>query len=117
MFGYHPADVDLSVLAVAPDPVSIGDSVHVSFEMSNRVDRPQRLMIDLVVGFVKSNGSVSPKVFKFKDVELDAAATQSFSKKLDMIVRNTRPLYPGQHTVAVRVNGTDLASATFDLTA
>lgn len=116
MFGYEPATVDVVELAVAPASVAMGDSVTVTFDVAERAGRQQRLMIDLVVGYVKSNGSVSPKVFKFKDFDLKADATQACSKKLDMIVRSTRALYPGEHSVTVRINGADLATTTFDLT-
>lgn len=115
LFGYEAAEVDLSKLDVSPASVSVGETVEVTFDVVEVAGRSQRLMIDLVVGYVKANGSVSPKVFKFKDFELEAGSTQSCSKRLDMIVRTTRPLYPGMHTITVRVNGTDLETATFEL--
>ena len=115
MFGYEPAAIDVAGLAIAPSSAAIGESVSITFDLVERAGRDQKLMIDLVVGYVKSNGSVSPKVFKFKDFELAAGASQPCTKKLDMVVRSTRALYPGQHSVTVRVNGADLATATFEL--
>lgn len=115
MFGYEPAAVDVADLAIAPNAVDIGGSVTITFDLVERAGRSQKLMVDLVVGYVKSNGSVSPKVFKFKDFELAAGETQPCSKKLDMVVRSTRALYPGEHSVTLRINGADLATATFDL--
>ncbi len=115
MFGYATAEVEIIGLTVAPASVAIGDSVTIAFDLSEQAGRPQKLMVDLVIGYVKSNGSVSPKVFKFKDFELAAGISQACSKRLDMVVRNTRALYPGQHSVTVRVNGADLASAPFEL--
>ncbi len=72
-------------------------------------------MVDLVVGYVKANGSTSPKVFKFKDFELSAGTTERCRKKLDMVERSTRKLHPGVHSVSIRVNGADLATAEFEL--
>jgi len=115
MFGYRPAAVDVAGLAVAPATVAIGQPITVTFDLVERAGRAQKLMIDLVVGYVKSNGSVSPKVFKFKDFEIPAGASQPCTKKIDMVVRSTRALYPGEHSVTVRVNGADLATATFAL--
>lgn len=115
MFGYEPATVDVIDLAITPASVAIGESVTITFDLAEQAGRAQKLMVDLVVGYVKSNGSVSPKVFKFKDFELVADGTQPCSKKLDMVVRSTRALYPGEHSVTLRINGADLATATFNL--
>ncbi len=116
LFGYETAAVEVSGLGIAPSTVSIGESIAITFDLVEQAGQSQKLMVDLVVGYMKSNGSVSPKVFKFKDFELEANATEPCAKKLHMAVRNTRPLYPGEHSVTVRVNGADLATAPFSLT-
>ena len=116
MFGYDKADVEVLGLQASPTAAAIGQSVAISFDLAERAGNDQKLMVDLVVGYRKANGSVGPKVFKFKDFELAGHRTESCSKKLDMIVRSTRPLYPGEHSVTVRVNGADLATTTFELT-
>jgi len=117
LFGYEPADVVVDGLAITPDRVAIGESVVITFDLFETAGRDQKLMVDLVVGYVKSNGSIGPKVFKFKDFELEARATESCRKNLDMVIRSTRQLHPGTHSITVRVNGADLASASFDLSA
>lgn len=116
LFGYEPAAVDVVDLAVNPSSVSIGEPVAITFDLVERAGKSQKLMVDLVVGYMKSNGSASPKVFKFKDFEIGSGHTESCTKKLGMIVRSTRALYPGEHSVTVRVNGADIASASFHLT-
>lgn len=116
LFGYEPALIDVAGLEVAPRSVAIGEQVEVGFDLVEVAGRAQKLMVDLVVGYVKANGSLSPKVFKFKDFELAAGATLRCTKRLDMTPRSIRTLHPGTHTVTIRVNGADLADATFDLT-
>ncbi len=116
LFGYQPPEVEVAGMAISPETVAIGQSVAIGFDVVSTHSKPQKLMIDLVVGYQKANGSIGPKVFKFKDFELDSAATESCTKKLDLVVRSTRKLYPGEHSVTVRVNGTDLATASFELT-
>lgn len=115
LFGYQPAVVDVVDLAIAPQSVSIGEAVSINFDLLEQAGKPQKLMVDLVIGYMKSNGSISPKVFKFKDFELGPRHTESCTKKLGMIIRSTRALYPGEHSVTVRVNGADLATTTFHL--
>jgi 3-methyladenine DNA glycosylase AlkC len=117
LFGYEPARVTVAGMSIEPATVPIGESVIVTFDVVSKMDRAQKLMVDLVVGYVKSNGSVGPKVFKFKDFELAPYSTEPCRKKLDMVVRSTRRLHPGTHSVTVRVNGADLASASFELSA
>ncbi len=115
LFGYLPARVEVANLRAEPSSVAIGESIHINFDLVGQPSSTQKLMVDLVVGYMKSNGSIGPKVFKFKEVELGPNATESCTKRLDMKVRNTRPLYPGEHSVTVRVNGADLAAASFTL--
>ncbi|MEM9652827.1 MAG: DNA alkylation repair protein [Actinomycetota bacterium] len=116
LFGYQPADAAVGDLTVTPETVAVGQTVTIDFTLTTGATAPQRIMVDLVVGYRKANGSVGPKVFKFRDFELAAAATEPCTRSLAMVERSTRKLHPGHHTVAVRVNGADLAETTFELT-
>ena len=116
IFGYGEPDVDVSPLTVEPASVAIGDSVEISFDVTSRATSPQRVMIDLIVGYQKANGKISPKVFKFRDIELGAGATERCTKRLDMVVRSTRTLYVGGHSVTVQINGQQFGEASFELT-
>jgi 3-methyladenine DNA glycosylase AlkC len=117
IYGYEPPQVTIAGLAVAPAAAAIGDAVECSFAIESTSGEPQLLMIDLVMGYRKANGSLSPKVFKFRELTIDGHQSVSFAKGFDMVVRSTRKLYPGEHSLAVRVNGVDLAETTFDLAA
>jgi len=117
LFGYGVPEVEIVGLRIEPADLSIGDAASVVFDLTSTADRPQDLHLDLVVGYVKANGKRSPKVFKFRTFELGAGRTEACSKQLSFVHRSTRTLYPGEHTLAVRVNGSDLASTSFDLTA
>lgn len=117
IFGYRPPEVAVVGLAVAPHRSVVGDRVEVVFELVSEAGVDQRLMIDIVVGYAKANGSISPKVFKWREIELVAGATERGSWSIDMVQRSTRRLHAGRHTVGLRVNGVDLADAEFDLAA
>ena len=116
LFDYQPAVVEVGGLAVEPASVAVGDAVVITFDLTDRAGAPQKLLVDLVIGYMKANGKPSPKVFKFKDFELGSGATEPCRRKLEMANRSTRKLHPGSHTVTVRVNGADLATAGFELT-
>ena len=117
LFGFGPPEVDIVGLRVEPGRVGIGDSASVVFDLTSTSDRPQNLRVDLVIGFMKANGRRSPKVFKFRTLEVGARRTETCSKSFSFAHRSTRTLYPGEHTLAVRVNGSDLAETSFDLVA
>lgn len=117
LFGYLPPKVEVSQVGASPSRVAIGESVALSFELTSTAAESQRLMVDVVVGYMKANGKPSPKVFKFRDFELGAGASEACSTTYDMVVRSTRKLYPGEHTFTIRVNGQDLAATAFELTA
>ncbi len=115
LFGYLPPEVVVSDLTATPSTLAIGESVEFGFGLDSTGADSQLLMVDLVMGYVKANGKASPKVFKFRELELESGATVACNKSFDMVVRSTRKLYPGEHSLTVRVNGQDLASTTFTL--
>lgn len=115
IFGYETPKITIDDLAITPARATIGDTVEASFTLQSAAPKEQKVMVDLVMGYMKANGTTSPKVFKFKDMTLAGSANESFTKRFDMLVRSTRKLYPGTHSLTVRVNGHDLASTTFEL--
>lgn len=115
LYGYRPGVVDVSGLSVSPSTICVGESVECVFELVNGSDAPQDVMADVVVGFVKADGRVAPKVFKFKSVTLGAGESVECVKKLVFKQLSTRRLYPGEHSVLVRVNGVDCEPVFFDL--
>lgn len=116
MFGYEPPEVSVEKLSCRPAKVAIGGSVEVKFRVEATSSSDQLLMVDLVLGYQKANGTISPKVFKFREFTLKAGASEDCAKRFDMVHRSTRRLHPGDHTVTIRINGRDLATAAFSLT-
>ena len=117
LFGYDTPELDIVELTASPASVAIGETIEVSLEVAESAGRDQRIMIDLVVGYVKANGSRSPKVFKFRDIELAAGASMRATKSLPMVQRSTRTLHAGDHSVSARINGVDSDPVWFSLDA
>ncbi len=117
IFGYLPPEVEVEDLAVSPKRSPIGETVEASFSLvsTGGADR-QKLMVDLVMGYVKADGSTSPKVFKYREFDLDGGGRQACTKSFAMVPRSTRRLYAGPHLLTVRVNGQDMATTGFELT-
>lgn len=110
VLGYGPARL-CATLTAKPDTVAIGQAIALDVEIASRSKRPQPLLVDYVVHFVKADGSARPKVFKWKEIELAPGATISLQKKHSFRQVSTRRHYPGAHRFEVQINGRAVAAA------
>jgi hypothetical protein len=92
-------------LRVEPKQVRIGESVTLMLALVSASDEPQQLVIDLVVHYVKANGTTSPKVFKGWTLELAPRGGRELRKTLSMRDVSIRKHVAGRHRVTVQVNG------------
>ena len=110
------AALKVSKVRFAPEQVAIGGSVEVSFELRSTGKRPQDLLVDLAVHFVKASGVAKPKVFKLDRITLAPGATAVLKGKVSLAVHTTRKPNPGIHAVDVLVNGTTTRLGSFRVT-
>jgi 3-methyladenine DNA glycosylase AlkC len=108
------AEVAVRDKRIAPQRAKIGGSVTVSFTLANRKSRPQRVMVDLVVHFVKARGT-GAKTFKMKALTLAPGARVTVTKKIGLRQLTTRKHYPGVHRVEALLNGQRVALGSFAL--
>jgi 3-methyladenine DNA glycosylase AlkC len=99
------AKVAVRNAAITPRRVAAGKSVTIAFDLASTAARPQRVLVDLRVHFVKANGAARPKVFKMKSVELAPRESVRLAKKVSLAEMTTRKHYPGKHVVEAVVNG------------
>ena len=109
------AEVSLRDKRVTPARVKIGGSVTVSFSLVNTRSAAQRIMVDLVVHFVKARGT-GAKTFKMKALTLAPRGQVTVSKKIGLKQLTTRKHYPGVHEVEALLNGRRVALGRFTLT-
>ena len=93
--------------------ITTGEYLHFSFDLISTADKTQNIVIDYVIYFKKSDGSLSPKVFKMTTRKLDKNETVNLKKKHSFKVITTRTYYPGKHKLAIQVNGEEKATADF----
>ncbi|NOT94819.1 MAG: DNA alkylation repair protein [Nitrospira sp.] len=113
----HEANVVVRQRSITPSKVRLGQSVTVAFELKNAQSKPQRVMVDFQIHFVKANGSTSPKVFKLKMIELAPRASVSLKKTVSLKPMTTRRHYPGPHRVDILLNGRAKPLGRFELLA
>lgn len=85
--------------------MGIGDSVRITVDVENPDEDPHGALVDVVVDFVKANGSTSPKVFRGAERLLAAGERMTVTKTVSLRQQSTRTHYPGLHPVAVQLNG------------
>lgn len=114
-FGFAAARGIGATLSLATPVVLFGDKLGFSIVVTNEEDAPQRLMIDYAIHHVKANGTLAPKVFKWKQLDLPAGSSRTIDKDHAIRAITTRRYYPGTHRIEVLINGAVSAAADFDL--
>lgn len=111
-----PPAVAVHDFTVSPASIAIGGNVVMQFTLTSQADRPQRLVVDYRVHYVKKSGVASGKVFKLKALTLEPHASVVFSRKHAFRDLSTRVHQPGRHELELLVNGESLAREGFKLT-
>ncbi|XRD23614.1 hypothetical protein AABM34_13875 [Lysinibacillus fusiformis] len=113
LFGFdNSPDVTIHELALGKVRLAIGQTLDFAFTIQTTSTAPQKLRIEYAIDFVKANGATSRKLFKITE--------RTFEKESHRYTRNhhfkdltTRKHYPGQHKLAVIINGKELATTEF----
>ncbi|MBV1900045.1 MAG: hypothetical protein KUG56_00065, partial [Kordiimonadaceae bacterium] len=79
-FGYHQAKGLSAMLRITTPVVEYGEILEFELDLAQG-PKSHKVMVDYAVHFVKANGQTSPKVFKWKDTQLDAKGALSATKK------------------------------------
>jgi 3-methyladenine DNA glycosylase AlkC len=98
------AAVKLRRVTIDPPVARIGGDVRIGFELANAGRKPQRVMADLVIHFVKARGT-GAKTFKLKALELAPGERALLGKKISLKQHTTRKHYPGEHRLEALLNG------------
>jgi len=113
--GYGEAAVEIEEFVLEPDCLVIGGHLKLFLQLQSATDQPQPLIIDYIVHHVKSDGKTSPKVFKWKTLDLSPGEPLRISKRHGMKPVTTRTYYPGKHRIEILINGKSHGSRSFDL--
>ncbi|KKZ86456.1 DNA alkylation repair protein [Rhizobium phaseoli] len=114
-FGFGAAASFQCELRLINGEVMFGEGLDFAIRVTNGGEATQSVMIDYAIHHVKSDGSLSPKVFKCKTITLPPGQSQAIERRHAMRPITTRRYYPGQHRIAILVNGAESASESFIL--
>ena len=107
--------LELCSLDIAPTVIALGESIEFSFQLQSKSLKPQTIVIDYAIHHVKANGNTSPKVFKFRTMELGPGEAVQLVKRHAIKPITTRTYYPGTHAVDILINGERYAREAFTL--
>ena len=115
LFGFaEGADVDAK-LTVSPTSLSLDQRLQLSAAVTSTSRKPQRIVIDYVIHYVKASGGSAAKVFKWTEIELKGGEKLELTRTQVIRDFTTRKHYPGDHKVELQINGHRMASAEFHL--
>ncbi|MFZ4285521.1 DNA alkylation repair protein [Variovorax sp. HJSM1_2] len=109
------ASARVAQASISPARAAIGETLQISFDVTNTAATPQRVLVDFAIHYIKANGQARPKVFKLKTLELQPHETVRLGKRVSLAEMTTRKHYPGSHCVEVLLNGQAQALGSFEL--
>lgn len=112
-----PAKVRIDTFMVAPKKLRLGEALTITCVLTSTARKPQKLVIDYAIHYVKQSGSASAKVFKWKELTLAPGETLALAKRQRIQDFTTRKHHPGEHAVELLVNGERVAHDRFHLAA
>lgn len=114
ILGYgDQAQVDVKPITLDRNTIRLGEALTFYAEITSTGSESQRLVIDYVVYYMRSNGKQTAKVFKLTKKELPPGETLRLQRKLDLKPITTRVYYPGEHAIALKINGQETPSTPF----
>jgi 3-methyladenine DNA glycosylase AlkC len=105
----HGAAVELVGFKLEPKIVKMGERLNFEIELKSTSKKSQKLVIDYLMHFVKSNGGTTAKVFKLRAVEISAGSRVHIKKSHSLKKITTRVYFPGEQFLEIQVNGKVLA--------
>ena len=116
LFGFSDPDhITIADLQIAKS-VRLEGALPFSFAIQAEEKMLGKLRIEYAIDFMKANGKQARKIFKISEAHYaDHAKKISRSHSFKLIT--TRKYYPGRHDLAVIINGKQLDSIAFELSA
>jgi 3-methyladenine DNA glycosylase AlkC len=117
LLGYGgKAAVAIEGVRFRPARVPIGGRVAMRLALRSTAPRPQSLLVDVAVHFVKARGRAAAKVFKLKRIVLRPRQRVELATAFSLAVHTTRLPRPGRHAVDVVINGRATPAGAFQVT-
>jgi 3-methyladenine DNA glycosylase AlkC len=111
---HHP-DIIASAFSIVNTKIKTGGKVDFAFCLRNKNSKPVKVRLEYAVYFKIASGAHSKKVFKISERQVQGGEQIQLKKAHSFKPITTRRYYPGEHKIALIVNGKELAAKTFEL--
>ncbi len=114
LFGFDQSvsGIEIEQLLV-PDSVKIGDKLAFSFLVKNTSRQAQQIRLEYGIDYLTGTGKISRKVFKIKEMTLNAGGQEIIQRHQQFTNFTTRKHYPGEHQLRILVNGREMVQRAF----
>ena len=99
------------------DRLAIGEELELTAELRNVGTAELRLVVDYVVHHRKASGALTAKTFSLTTLTLAPGQSRRLRRRHSFRPLSTRRYHPGEHAVALQVNGRATATVPVELTA
>lgn len=96
--------------------VPVGGRLDFSFSLKNQSEQSVLVRLEYRIDYQTLSGKTSVKVFKIKELTLNAGQELPVEKYQRFEDFTTRKHFAGEHTLAILVNGSSLAECVFEVT-
>ncbi len=114
-FGVNPPKIEEPAIDIGTPKVNLGGAMAFTVELKSDSQTSQKIVIDYIIHFQKANGTLSPKVFKWKQLNLQPSEEIILERRHVIRPITTRKYYSGEHALSLRINGTEFGRKVFDL--
>jgi len=105
VMGFAPVTVSVSEPVLDSAVITLPGDLGFRFILTNDGETTERMAVDYVVHFMKSNGRQAEKVFKLTAATLAPGESVAIAKRHAMRQMTTRVHYAGTHSLELQVNG------------
>jgi len=113
LFGLAPlTGIEAASMTAEPPQIAVGESVEAGYTLRVPVGEPVKLRLELAVTFPRTGGKRFRKLFKLSEKTVPGGTELRGSRRHAFADLSTRRHYPGEHTLALVVNGEEVASVT-----
>jgi 3-methyladenine DNA glycosylase AlkC len=116
LFGYgNINNFEIIRLKLQTKKVIIGSYLIFYFSVTNKSKSNQKIRLEYFIHFLLANGSLSKKVFKISEREMNAKETLHYERRHSFKIISTRKYYTGSHKVSLVINGIEMDAQYFKL--
>lgn len=115
-FGLNPPNLLEPEISLKSTQVQFGGALEFDVVLRSDAQQTQSLVVDYVIHFLKNNGTLAQKVFKWSKLDLAPGEVREMSRKHVIKPITTRVYYNGVQKLSLRINGRDFGAVDFELT-